>query len=211
MKSAVVERVVRSFIYSVVLLATALLILPASSISAEKERVLKVRFDGKQLSVNAVNVEAEQLLRAIADEAKFKLTTSGFSQSVKADVSFDGVPLNKGIDRVIRALRSKANVSHLAVFGRKEGRDILYSLRVTYSGGKGEGRPPALPAPRPQRLIKRPRPSTKKRAALKEKREEAKRELRKEIELRIIKQLRQEGLSKEEIMDHLQKLLKEKE
>lgn len=189
------------------------------SVSAQEEKVLKVTFDGANLSVTAVNAGAEELLQAMAREVKFKLTTAGLPPTLKADVNFENVPLGKGIDRVIRALRIKTNVSHVAVYEKQGEKDVLYSLRVTGSSGSS-GPPPMGPPGKAEKMAPRPTappplppppPPAIRKGPGEQEEAEQKRRLRREMEENILKKLREEGLTEEEIMERLRGLLQERE
>ncbi len=199
------------------LLAGTMLALPAVSLSADKQRVLEVRYENSRLSVRAVNARAEALLKKIAAEARFKLDTSGFPKGVKVDVYFKNLPLDKGIDRIVKTLRKKASVSHIAMFQREESGNVLYSLRVTYSKSTGERGKTAAPPPVVKKETKRSGPSSSSKTGVykietEEKMEaDAKRQIRQEIAEKLRKQLRQEGWSRDEIEERLQKLLGEGE
>lgn len=188
------------------------------SSSAQEEKVLKVTFDGSNLSVTAVNAGAEELLQAMAREVKFKLITSGLPPTLKADVNFENVPLGKGIDRVIRALRIKSNVSHVAVYEKQGDKDVLYSLRVT--GSSGGGPPPMGPPGKAEKMAPRPTappplppppPPAIRKGPGEQEEAEQKRRLRREMEENILKKLREEGLTEEEIMERLRGLLRDGE
>ncbi len=198
------------------LLAGIMLALPALSLPADKQRVLEVRYENSRLSVRAVNAGAEALLKKVAAEARFKLVTSGFPKGVKVDVYFKNLPLDKGIDRIVKTLRKKASVSHIAMFRREEGGNVLYSLLVTYSKSTGERGKTAAPPPVVKKETERSGPSSSKTGVSKietEKKMEAdaKRQMRQEIAEKLRKQLRQEGWSRDEIEERLQKLLGEGE
>jgi hypothetical protein len=200
--------------FILLLLWLMIIMVPTLSAAAEtdKDKLLKVGYEGGNLSVNAVNAEAVELLRKIAAEAEFKLVASGFPQGFKVDVSFNNLPLEKGIDRVIRTLRKDASVSHVTVYERKGGQDMLYSLRVTYSGGPRQRSAPALPAPA-GKVAKRPppKPKVKKKPVRKKvEREMNEEEFQKWMDRDFVRELmdnlREEGWSEEDIMEHLRSL-----
>lgn len=206
-------------VFMTFLLATAMLVSSSLSLSAERKKVLEVRSDGVRVTVRAENAGAEELLKKVARQAGFKLVTSGFPKGVKVDVYFNNLPLGKGIDRIVKALRKDASVSHIAMFKREGGRDVLYSLRVTYSKGTKERGKPAGPPPAVEKKTERlgpPRPpsSSKTGASGIETGEtieaDVKQQMRQEISEKVKKQLRQEGWSEDEIMERIQNMLEEK-
>lgn len=196
------------------LLSGTMLVLPAVSPSADEQRVLEVRYEDSRLSVRAVNAGAEALLKKIATEARFKLVTSGFPKGVRVDVYFKNLPLDRGIDQIVKTLRKKASVSHIAMFRREGGTNVLYSLRVTYSKSTGERGKTAAPPPVVKKEKERSGPSSSKTGVSEiktgEKTEaDAKRQMRQEIAEKLREQLHQEGWSEDDIEERLQKLLKE--
>ncbi len=121
-------------------LVWACLLLSISSARAET-----VVCDASTISVNAADMKAEELIKAVGTSCGIRMVVRGelFNDDVFS-LQFESMPVRAGIDRVLRTLKIPNHMLNFA--GTGPSRRIVEILLVGKGGGERELTPAASPA-----------------------------------------------------------------
>jgi hypothetical protein len=119
---------------------TGLLIAPASTVRAET-----VVCDAATISVNAADMKAEDLIKAVGTSCGIRMVLRGelFTEDVFS-LQFENMPVRAGLDRVLRTLKIPNHMLNFA--GTGPHRRVVEILLVGKGGGERELTPAASTA-----------------------------------------------------------------
>ncbi|MBI5101847.1 MAG: hypothetical protein HZB33_08460 [Nitrospirae bacterium] len=125
------------------------------------EKVVNVEISDGLLSIELVDADFGDVMKAIAEQSGIKVTMSGDVQSRKLNTRFRGIELERGIVRIMTLINEKNYTLKYDTTGKVEMIEIYAIAAPAPAPGKSTGRPDASKArtPAPAATVRPPAPA----------------------------------------------------